>query len=267
MNSRYEIVGVVNVTPDSFSDGGRFYDTGKAVEHGLQLIEEGADILDIGGESTRPGAASVSPDKEIERICPVIEALAGKGALISIDTRHAATMEAAIEAGAEMINDVTALTGDEASLSAAAKSNAQICLMHMQGRPQTMQDNPVYSDVVEDVYAYLHERIKACELAGIEKSRLIIDPGIGFGKTPEHNMALIKNIARFNDLNVAVMLGVSRKSFIPKICGMDISADRRLPGSLAPVLYAFSQGAMYFRVHDVAETRQALGIYQAITSA
>lgn len=260
-------MGVVNVTPDSFSDGGMFFDADKAIEHGRQLIEEGADILDIGGESTRPGAKPVSEDEEIRRVIPVIEALAGKGAALSIDTRHAATMEAALKAGADMINDVTALTGDDRSLQVAARSEVPVCLMHMQGEPQTMQQGPAYGNVVDDVYDYLDERIKICEAAGIKRKRLIADPGIGFGKTLDHNLALMKNIARFNDLGVPVLLGASRKSFIAKICGEETSADKRLPGSLAAVLYALNQGVTYFRVHDVAETRQAIAVYEAILSS
>jgi dihydropteroate synthase len=256
------LMGVVNVTPDSFSDGGQFLDPHRAIDHGLQLVEDGASIIDIGGESTRPGAAPISVQEELDRILPVIEGLKVTEAAISVDTYHAATMKAALDAGATIINDITALRGDAGSLPVIAGSGAKVCLMHMQGEPRTMQNNPVYGDVVQEVFDFLRARIEACEAAGITRDRLMIDPGIGFGKNLAHNMALLKNLRRLTELNVPVVVGVSRKSFISKIGGgMD-----RLPGSLAAALYAWQQGASIFRVHDVAATRQAFAVHQAIFS-
>lgn len=259
----YTLMGVVNVTPDSFSDGGQFLNSDDAIAHGLRLLAEGADILDIGGESTRPGAKPVSCDEEIRRIVPVIEGLKGKARWISIDTRHASVMEAALRAGANFINDVTALEGDPDSLRIAASAHVPVCLMHMQGTPQSMQENPAYTNVVEQVFKYLDERVKLCVKAGMDKSHIIVDPGIGFGKTLEHNLLLLRNIERFLDLNVPVLLGASRKSFISGICG-DIQADERMPGSIAAVLHAYAKGIKLFRVHDVAQTRQALDVFKAI---
>ncbi len=253
------------MTPDSFSDGGQFSEAGKAIDHGLKLIEQGADILDIGGESTRPGAASVSPQQEMDRVLPVIEGLKNSGAMLSVDTRHAETMRATAQAGASMINDITALQGDPESLSVVARSNLPVCLMHMQGQPQTMQQNPDYNDVVADISAFLAGRIKVCLDAGIPKNRIIIDPGIGFGKTLEHNLALLKNIATFKSLGVPVLLGASRKSFIEKICS-DAATDKRLPGSLAAALWGLQQGVDIFRVHDLAETKQAFAVFEAINN-
>ncbi|MBC7286237.1 dihydropteroate synthase [Hoeflea sp.] len=260
------IMGVVNVTPDSFSDGGVFYDPDRAIAHGLQLAEDGADILDIGGESTRPNAAPVTPQEEIDRVLPVIEGLNGCGKIISIDTRNAATMRAALKAGVTMINDVTALQGDADSLAVAAKSNAAICLMHMQGDPRTMQNSPRYGDVVAEVKEFLAGRIGVCEVAGIERSRLVIDPGIGFGKTLGHNLALLSHINSFDELGVPVLLGLSRKSFISAIFP-DTPPTERLPGSLAGALWGLQQGASIFRVHDVAATRQAFAVFEAISAA
>lgn len=261
------LMGIVNVTPDSFSDGGLYDAPQKAIAHGLKLAEEGADILDIGGESTRPGSAPVGPQQEMDRILPVIEGLAACcGALLSVDTRHAATMKAALAAGAKMINDVTALAGDPDSLSVAASSGASVCLMHMQGEPGTMQDHPHYNNVIEDVLDFLSERIRACERAGIGAERIIVDPGIGFGKTVDHNLDLIRGINRLKTLGVPVLIGVSRKSFIGRVTGGAALHDpkMRLPGSLACALWAAGQGVDILRVHDVAETRQALEVYQGI---
>lgn len=255
------LMGIVNVTPDSFSDGGQFVTASSAIEHGLSLIEEGASIVDIGGESTRPGAEPISMQQEIDRVIPVVEGLCESGAIISIDTRHAGVMEEALKAGASMINDVTALSGEGAI--DVAKNAQHICLMHMQGMPQNMQDNPNYDDVVQDIYAYFESRINQCSEAGIDKGRLIVDPGIGFGKTLQHNLKIISQIGRFHDLGVSVMLGASRKSFIAKICN-DVPADQRLAGSLAAVLAGLDRGVKIFRVHDVAETRQAIEVWQAI---
>lgn len=255
-------MGVVNVTPDSFSDGGAFFDPAAAVSHGFRLAEEGADILDVGGESTRPGAVPVSAQEEMDRVLPVIEGLKGCGALLSIDTRHAATMREAVRAGAGMINDIHALRG-EGSLAAAAESGVPVCLMHMRGQPGAMQDAPAYDDVVSDIMDFLTQRIESCVAAGIPKSRIVIDPGIGFGKTLLHNVEILKNIKTFKELNVPVLIGVSRKSFIEKICPGVAPADR-LPGSLAAELWALQQGADILRVHDVAATRQAVAVLQAI---
>lgn len=259
----YKLMGIVNVTPDSFSDGGHYFDPRCAIDHAITLFEQGADILDIGGESTRPGARTVSVQEEIDRVCPVIEAIKGIDADISIDTRNAKTMDAALKAGANIINDVTALEGDDAKYE-IAKGAKQVCLMHMQGEPQTMQEAPVYDDVVSDVYKYLSERIDACIRAGLLKGQLCVDPGIGFGKTLEHNLQLIAGLEKFSDLGVAVLLGTSRKSFIAKIDeGAD--TDHRLGGSLASVIYGYQHGARIFRVHDVAQTRQALDVHRYIS--
>ncbi len=257
-------MGVLNVTPDSFSDGGRFASVENAVAQALKMVEEGADIIDIGGESTRPGAAPVTPEEESARVIPVIKALKNKVPLISIDTRHAATMKAALEAGAGMINDVTALTHDPQSVSIAASLDVPVCLMHMRGSPQDMQKSPHYENVVDEVLDYLLQRAKVCEAAGIKRENMIIDPGIGFGKTLTHNLALLKNLDRFLDAGFPVLLGTSRKSFIQKVVGDNSTADSRIGGSLSSVLWGWSRGVKIFRVHDVKETAQALKIFQAI---
>ncbi len=259
------IMGVVNVTPDSFSDGGRFYSAESAIFHGLKLIEQGADMLDIGGESTRPNAAPVSPDVEQRRIIPVIEGLKNSGTLISVDTRNASTMQAALKAGAGLINDVTSLIWDKDSVHLLKNSDCRICLMHMQGSPQTMQMNPTYHDVVKDVYDYLANRIRICVQAGIAKERLIIDVGIGFGKTLDHNITLLQNLSWFHDLGVDVLLGTSRKSFIEKICEFSVPPLDRLAGSLAGIAAACDAKVQIVRVHDVAETRQFIDVYQKIS--
>lgn len=261
------IMGVVNVTPDSFSDGGQFYSTDTAIAHGLKLIEEGADILDIGGESTRPNALIISSEEEQSRIIPVIKGLQNKGALISVDTRNASTMRAALNAGAGMINDVTALTWDKYSINILKDSDCRICLMHMRGTPKTMQLNPHYNDVGKEVYDYLETRIRMCIEAGITQDRLIIDVGIGFGKTLGHNISLLKNLSRFHDLGVEILLGASRKSFIEKICERPIPSSERLAGSLAGITAACDAQIQYVRVHDVAETRQFIDIYTALSTA
>ncbi len=256
------LMGIVNVTPDSFSDGGRFLDPEKAVEQGLQLEKEGAHILDIGGESTRPGAEPVSVEEECARVVPVLKGLKNKGcqALLSIDTRHAEVMATAIEAGVDMINDISALTYDSESVAVIARSGLPVCLMHMKGTPKTMQDNPVYEDVVQEVFEYLKERIAVCLAAGVTQDKIICDPGIGFGKTLADNIKLLKNIEKFQELGCAVMIGASRKSFIDTLC-VDVPVDKRLPGSLAASLWSYQQGVQLFRVHDVAETKQALEVY------
>jgi dihydropteroate synthase len=257
------VMGVLNVTPDSFSDGGRYLDPDAAIAQAQRLIDKGADIIDVGGESTRPGADPVDVDEELRRVLPVIAALRGIGVPLSIDTRHAAVMRAALGRGAAIINDVSALTADPDSLAVAAASDAPVILMHARGDPRTMQESPVYEDVVAEVHAYLEQRIEACVGAGIDAARLIVDPGIGFGKTLEHNLTLLRNLHRFHDLGCPLLLGVSRKSFLGRLSG-GAPAHGRLPGSLAAALAAIHQGVHILRVHDVAETRQALAVWQAI---
>lgn len=258
------VMGIVNVTPDSFSDGGQFETTASAIQHGLQLIGEGADILDVGGESTRPTSVVILPDQEQQRIIPVIEGLRNSGALISTDTRNASTMAAALKAGAGMINDISALTHDENSIHVLKESDCRICLMHMQGTPQTMQINPRYDDVVTDVYQYLEERIEFCLSHGISPDRLIIDVGIGFGKTLDHTLALLRDLPRFHDLGADILLGVSRKSFIERICEREIPAPDRMAGSLAALIPACRNNLQIVRVHDVAATRQFIDVVQKI---
>ncbi len=256
------IMGVVNVTPDSFSDGGETLDAAAAVARGRQHIKAGARILDIGAESTRPGADPVSPQDEINRARPVIEALAGGGAVISVDTRKAEVMAAALKAGASIINDIAALT-DPGALDAAANGGASVILMHMQGDPATMQDAPAYRDAPKEIRAFLAARIEACQAAGIDKARIAIDPGIGFGKTPRHNVEIVSRLDEFLDLGCPLVLGVSRKSFIASL-SRDAPPRMRLGGSLAAALAGVKRGAKILRVHDVAETRQALDVWEAM---
>jgi len=264
------LMGIVNVTPDSFSDGGRFVEHEAAIAHAQKLAKEGAELVDIGGESTRPGADLVSVDEELARILPIIKGLKEQGrcfdAKISIDTRKAEVMRAAIEAGVELINDVSALQYDEDSLDVAARFDGPVILMHGKGDPKTMQNNPVYQDVVQEVREYLAGRIKACEQVGIDRSRLIIDPGIGFGKTLKHNLALLAHLKKFTDLGVPLLLGASRKRFIGTL-SREEEASRRAPGSIAAALAGVSQGVQIVRVHDVKKTRQALDVWQAIERA
>ena len=256
------VMGIVNVTPDSFADGGRYADSGAAVEHALRLEAEGADILDIGGESTRPGAARIDVEEECRRVLPVIDALLRQARVpLSIDTRHSEVMRRAAAAGVRLINDVSALRHDPASLATVADSGAAVVLMHALGEPATMQDAPQYADVVLDVYDFFRERIASSEAAGIARNRLILDPGIGFGKTLAHNLALLASLSLFHSLGCVVMLGASRKSFIGHLTGAPV-ADR-LPGSLAAALIGAAQGIQILRVHDVAATRQALAVWQA----
>lgn len=257
------IVGIINVTPDSFSDGGEALAVDDAVRRGRELIEAGADILDIGGESTRPGAKPVGVGQEITRVEPVVRALADEGYTVSIDSRRASVMAAAIEAGAKVINDITALTGDPESLALAAESDLPVILMHMQGDPGTMQGNPQYDDAAKEVFEYLQGRVEACREAGIGRSRIAVDPGIGFGKTLAHNLDILNRLDVYKDLGCPVLLGASRKSFIGHISREEAPKDR-VPGSLAAVLSAYARGVRLFRVHDVTETRQALAVWQAI---
>jgi len=257
------IMGVLNVTPDSFSDGGKFIDPAKAVAQARAMVAEGADIIDIGGESTRPGADPVWEGEEANRVVPVIEALKEDGIPLSIDTRHSTVMEKALEAGAHIINDVTALTYDPESLQVAVASDVPVILMHSQGEPKTMQDNPEYKNTLLDVYDYLAERIKACVAAGIDRAHLVVDPGIGFGKRMvQDNMALINNLALLHTLGCPILFGASRKSFIGAVSGEEDPA-KRLPGSLVAAMKAVEQGAQIVRVHDVAETSQALKMVQS----
>jgi dihydropteroate synthase len=257
------LMGVVNVTPDSFSDGGQFFEPAAAVDHGLRLHTEGADIVDVGGESTRPGADMVSAGEEISRVVPVIEGLARAGALVSIDTRKAAVMRAAVGAGARMINDVSALRYDPDGLATAGASGVPVVLMHSQGEPATMQLRPTYERVALDVFDHLAARAQAWSDAGYERARLIIDPGIGFGKTLEHNLAVLNQLGLYLGLGLPVLLGASRKSFIGRLAGGAAPAER-LPGSLAAGLWAVAAGAAILRVHDVAAMQQAVALWHAL---
>lgn len=261
------LMGVVNVTPDSFSDGGAFPDPAHAIEHGLKLVEEGAAILDIGGESTRPGSDPVAEEIELARVLPVIKGLVSQtAAAISIDTRKPAVARAAVEAGASIWNDVSALSFCNDSLSTAAELDCRVVLMHAQGEPKTMQDAPRYGDVVEEVIAGLAGRIAACEAVGVARARIIADPGVGFGKTLDHNLSILANLDRFAALGVPILLGASRKRFIAAVDRQGPAASR-LGGSIAAALAGASRGVSIVRVHDVAATRQALSVAAAIDSA
>jgi dihydropteroate synthase len=260
------VMGIVNVTPDSFSDGGQFLDPERAIAHGWHLIEDGADILDIGGESTRPGAQAITIAEEIDRVLPVIKGLKDSGVAISIDTRHAAVMRAALAAGAAILNDVSALTGDPESLAVGRDSDVPIVLMHMKGEPGTMQDDPRYDDVVMDIIGYLGDRIDACEAAGISRDRLIADPGIGFGQTVSHVLEVLESLAAFHALGVPVLLGVSRKRFIGAVDPRGKVGDR-IGGSIAAALAGAARGAQILRVHDVRETVQTLTVAKAVSNA
>jgi dihydropteroate synthase len=260
------IMGVLNVTPDSFSDGGDFSDKATAIAAGRAMLEAGADIVDIGGESTRPGAAPVSQEAEIARVAPVIAALAEAGAAVSIDTRHAAVMAAALDKGARIVNDITALTGDPAGAGIVARAGAALVLMHMQGEPRTMQREPVYANAPLEIAAYLAGRIADCAAAGIAPERIIVDPGFGFGKTVAHNLELLERLALLHALGCGVLLGVSRKSTIGRLSNI-AEPKGRLAGSLAGALHGLSQGVNILRVHDVAETRQAVAVWEAIEAA
>jgi dihydropteroate synthase len=256
------VMGILNITPDSFSDGGRHFDPSTAIEAGHAMLQAGADILDIGGESTRPGAEPVSPDEEIARVIPVVRELA-KAAPVSIDTRHAATMQAALEAGAEIINDVTGLRHDPAAVDFLARNQAPIVLMHMPGTdPRIMQAQAEYADVVLEVARFLRDRVATLEALGIARGRIAIDPGIGFGKTMAHNLALIEALPILAQIGCPIMLGASRKRFIGTLSGVE-QAEARLAGSLAVALAGAARGAAILRVHDVAETIQALAVWQA----
>jgi dihydropteroate synthase len=256
------IMGIVNVTPDSFSDGGAFLDPDRAIAQGRQLAAEGADVLDIGGESTRPGATAVGAEQELHRVQPVIEGLAGRGATISIDTSKVAVAEAALDAGAAMVNDVTALRAEPELAGLCAEWNCEVVLMHMLGEPRTMQENPTYDDVVDDVKAFLAERIEFATSEGIDEARIWVDPGIGFGKTVEHNLELHRRLGELVELGRPIAFGSSRKSFIGKLTGAEV--DQRLGGTIASNVIAYANGARMLRVHDVAPMRQALIVAEAI---
>ncbi|MET0127574.1 MAG: dihydropteroate synthase [Solirubrobacterales bacterium] len=258
------VMGIVNVTPDSFSDGGLYLDPGAAVGHGRRLAAEGADLLDVGGESTRPGAAAVDAASELERIAPVVAALAGDagGPGVSIDTSKAAVAAAALDAGAVWVNDVTALRGDPELAALCAERGCEVVLMHMLGSPRTMQDDPRYDDVVDDVRAFLAERIEAAVAAGVDERRILVDPGIGFGKTVDHNLELLRRLGELRELGRPIVVGASRKRFLGAITGREV--DRRGGGTAAANVLALAAGADVFRVHDVAETRAALDAAEVI---
>jgi dihydropteroate synthase len=256
------LMGVVNVTPDSFSDGGRYFEPAAAVELGLRLAAEGADLLDVGGQSTRPGATAISADEELRRILPVVAALCKQVRVpISIDTSRAMVAAECLAAGAEVINDVTALTDNDQLLALAAQSGCGLCVMHMQGTPQTMQANPQYGDVVEEVLAWLADRRDALVAAGITRDRIALDPGIGFGKTAAHNLAILNGLARYRDLKCPLLVGVSRKAFIGQLIG-DPRADRTA-GTIGAALAAARHSVEILRLHDVAAVRQALMVFEA----
>ncbi|HXC40671.1 MAG TPA: dihydropteroate synthase [Burkholderiales bacterium] len=261
--ARPRIMGVVNVTPDSFSDGGQFDTTDKAVAHALRLIDEGADILDIGGESSRPGAQSVSVEEELQRVLPVVQALRDAAVPVAVDTVKPEVMRAAIAAGAAMINDIRALQ-EPGALEAVAASDAAICLMHMQGEPRSMQAAPRYENVVNEVKAFLWDRATAATAAGLVKERIVIDPGFGFGKTAEHNLELLRNLRAMTELGYPVLAGLSRKSTLGLITGRP--ANERMPASIAAALLAVQRGASIVRVHDVAATKDALAVLNALTA-
>jgi dihydropteroate synthase len=259
MNSR--LMGVVNVTPDSFSDGGLFLDAGVAIAHGRELAEQGAEILDVGGESTRPGAEEVSAEEELARVAPVVRGLA-RVATVSIDTSKADVAEAALDAGASIVNDVTALRHDPEIGALCADRGAGLVLMHMQGDPRTMQEDPRYDDVVADVKAFLADRLACAVDAGVVEERIWLDPGIGFGKTLEHNLELLRRLGELRELGRPLVIGTSRKSFLGKIDGSDV--DDRIGGTIASSVLAAAEGADVLRVHDVAETAQAMKMASAI---
>ncbi|MBA3729662.1 MAG: dihydropteroate synthase [Sphingomonas sp.] len=261
-----QVMGIVNVTPDSFSDGGAFADAAAAAGAGAIMAGQGAAIVDVGGESTRPGASTVWEGDEIERVLPVVRQLAAGGTAVSIDTRKSAVMLAAIGAGAGLVNDVSGLSWDPLSAGIVAKAEVPVVLMHHQGDPQTMQDAPRYDDVLVEVYEWLEERVAKTEEAGISRSKILVDPGIGFGKSVAHNLELINGLALFHGLGCGIVIGASRKRMIGALAG-EAPADQRLPGSLALALKAVEQGAQLIRVHDVAETVQALRVWRGLRDA
>jgi dihydropteroate synthase len=259
-----KLMGVVNVTPDSFSDGGLYLDAEAAIAHGRELVEQGAEILDVGGESTRPGAEEVGEDEELRRVLSVVEGLAGS-ATVSIDTSKLAVARATLDAGAEIVNDVTALRRDPEIGALCAERGAGLVLMHMRGEPRSMQENPVYDDVVTDVKAFLAERMETAVAAGVAEERIWLDPGIGFGKTLEHNLELLRRLGELRELGRPLVIGASRKSFIGKIDGSPVEA--RLGGTIASCVLAAAEGADVLRVHDVAPMAQAVAVAGAIAPA
>jgi dihydropteroate synthase len=264
LDGRCLVMGIVNVTPDSFSDGGRFLDHDAAIRHAVELVQQGADILDIGGESTRPGSLPVSLQEELDRVLPVMEGLAKTGALLSIDTSKAEVAQACIRAGAHIVNDVTGLTGDPHMAEAARDTGAGLIVMHMQGTPATMQLAPRYDDVVQDLFQYFSERLQSLTASGIDCECVAIDPGIGFGKTRDHNITLLARLGKFMELDRPLCLGVSRKGFLGKL--LDRPVDERLAGSLAAAAYGLAQGAVQIlRVHDVAATRDLVRVWQVLS--
>ncbi len=262
----FTIMGVVNVTPDSFSDGGEHFAREAAIAHGRRLVEEGADIVDVGGESTRPGADPVAEDEELQRTQPVVEALAAAGATVSIDTSKLAVARAALDAGATFVNDVTAFRHAPELASLVADCGADCCLMHMLGEPRTMQTDPRYDDVVSEVKAFLEERATFAVAEGVPEARIHVDPGIGFGKTLEHNLELLRRLDEIVALGFRVVIGTSRKSFIGRLAGVD-DPHERVPGTIATNVLALARGATVFRVHDVAPARQALAVAAATLGA
>jgi dihydropteroate synthase len=257
-----KLMGIVNVTPDSFSDGGLFLKPEGAIEHARRLVDEGADLLDVGGESTRPGARGVSAGEELERVQPVLEGLRDAGAPLSIDTSKVAVAEVALDTGAGMVNDVTALRSEPELAALCAERDCGLVLMHMQGTPRTMQEAPRYGDVVDDVKAFLAERIEFATSEGVAEGRIWIDPGIGFGKTVEHNLELLRRIGELGELARPIVVGASRKSFLGKLTGREVGD--RLGGTIASNVLALLGGAEVFRVHEVAEVRQALDVAEVI---
>jgi dihydropteroate synthase len=262
---RFQIMGVVNVTPDSFSDGGLFLDPDVAVAHGRRLAGEGADILDVGGESTRPHAEPVPAEEERRRVVPVIEGLAGTGAQLSVDTSKVAVARAALDAGATYVNDVTAFRAEPGLAALVADRGTDCCLMHMLGEPRTMQDDPRYDDVVSEVKAFLEERLAFAVAEGVPEERIALDPGIGFGKTVEHNLELLRRLDEIVALGRPVAIGTSRKSFLGRLTGREVG--ERLPGTIATNVLALERGASVFRVHDVAPVRDALTVAAATVAA
>jgi len=260
------IMGILNVTPDSFSDGGEWFEFGEAVEHGRALVAEGAAILDVGGESTRPGAAPVPIDEELRRVVPVIRALREAGAQLSVDTAKLTVAEAAVEAGATFVNDVTAFRHEPEIAGFVADHDCDCCLMHMLGEPRTMQDDPRYDDVVDDVRAFLEERAEFALAEGVREERIMVDPGIGFGKTLDHNLELLRRLDEIVALGFPVMVGTSRKSFLGRLTGRDDPHDR-IAATVATTVLALERGATVFRVHDVAPTKDALTVATATLRA
>lgn len=257
-----KLMGIVNVTPDSFSDGGLFLEPEAAIAHGEQLVRDGAEILDVGGESTRPGAEPVGETEELERTQPVVADLEAMGHTVSIDTSKAAVADAALAAGAEIVNDVTALRGDPEMAALCADRRATVVLMHMPGDPQTMQDDPCYEDVVDEVKAFLAERVEAAVAAGIAEDKIWLDPGIGFGKTLEHNLELLRRVGALREMGRPLVVGTSRKSFIGAVDGSGV--EDRLGGTVASSILAAAEGADVLRVHDVAEMAQAFRVAEAV---